>query len=129
MNSVQLVGRLTKDVEVYNGTSTVAKFTVAVDRRYSKDGDRQADFITCVAFGKTAEFVENYFGKGQRIGLNGRIQTGSYEKEDGTKVFTTDVVVENCEFVESKGQSQSQKPISAPSDGFVNIEIEDELPF
>ena len=105
MNSVQLVGRLTRDPDIRykDGGLSVARFSVAVDRRFSKD--HEADFISCVAFGKTAEFIEKYFGKGQRIGLTGRIQTGSYTNRDGTKVYTTDVVAEAVEFVESKASS------------------------
>ena len=141
MNSVQLVGRLTRDPDVRysdNGAS-VARFTLAVDRRFKKDGGGEADFISYVAFGKTAEFLEKWFRKGQRLGLNGRIQTGSYVNQEGTKVYTTDVVVENVEFVESRGTSASdnepqQRPAStsAIGDGFMNIPdgVEDEgLPF
>ena len=105
MNKVILMGRLTRDPDIRytDGGLSVARFSVAVDRRFSKD--HEADFISCVAFGKTAEFIEKYFGKGQRIGLTGRIQTGSYTNRDGTKVYTTDVVAEAVEFVESKASS------------------------
>lgn len=140
MNSVQLVGRLTRDPEVRysDGGSTVVRFTVAVDRRF-KQGE--ADFIPCVAFGKTAEFLEKYFRKGQKIGLTGRIQTGSYTNQEGNKIYTTDVIAENTEFVESKAsaaensgsQSASRPaPSSAVGAGFMNIpdDVEDEgLPF
>lgn len=142
MNSVQLVGRLTRDPEVRytDGGSTVARFTVAVNRRFKPE---EADFIPCVVFGKTAEFLEKYFRKGQRIGLNGRIQTGSYTNQEGSKVYTTDVVVENVEFVESRNASGSGNldnfqqasrpaPASAVGDGFMNIpdDVDDEgLPF
>lgn len=141
MNSAQLVGRLTRDPEVRysDGGTTVARFTLAVDRRFKKDGGDDADFINCVAFGKTAEFLEKWFRKGQRLGLTGRIQTGSYVNQEGTKVYTTEVVVENVEFVESKGASvgdggpqQRPAPTSAISDGFMNIPdgVEDDgLPF
>lgn len=138
MNSVQLVGRLTRDPDVRysDGGSTVARFTLAVDRRFKKEGGDEADFISCVAFGKTAEFVEKWFQKGQRMGLTGRIQTGSYTNKDGQKVYTTDVVVENTEFVESKGASSAaggqSTAGSLDSDGFMNIpdDVEDEgLPF
>ena len=141
MNSAQLVGRLTRDPEVRysDGGSTVARFTLAVDRRFKKDGGDDADFINCVAFGKTAEFLEKWFRKGQRLGLTGRIQTGSYVNQEGTKVHTTEVVVENVEFVESKGASagdggpqQRPAPTSAIGDGFMNIPdgVEDDgLPF
>lgn len=138
MNSVQLVGRFTRDPDVRytDGGSTVARFTLAVDRRYRKDGGEDADFISCVAFGKTAEFLEKYFRKGQRVGLNGRIQTGSYTNQEGIKVYTTDVIAENVEFVESRGTSTGEQqrpaPVSAIGDGFMNIPdgVEDEgLPF
>lgn len=110
MNKVQLVGRLSKDVDSRQaGETTIARFTVACDRRFKKDGQDSADFISCVAFGKTAEFVSKYFKKGNRIGLTGRIQTGSYTKQDGTKVYTTDVMVEDVEFVESKASSQQNQ--------------------
>lgn len=134
MNSVSLVGRLVRDVEVRaTANSSIARFTVAVDRKFKREGDTQtADFISCVAFGKTAEFVEKYFKKGNRIGLNGRIQTGSYSKEDGTKVYTTDVIVENVEFVESKKNGEGTSTSATDSEGFMTIPdtIDDEeLPF
>ena len=90
MNSVKLVGRLTRepDVRYTDGGSTVARFTVAVDRRFKREGEDSADFVSCVAWGKTAEFLEKYFRKGQRIGLIGRIKTGSYTNQEGTKVYT-----------------------------------------
>lgn len=138
MNSVQLVGRFTRDPDVRytDGGLSIARFSLAVDRRYKKDGEQTADFINCVAFGKTAEFIEKYFQKGMRIGTNGRIQTGSYTNKDGNKVYTTDVVVENCEFVESKTSSRDTSGGSDPGeqpygDGFINIPdgIDEELPF
>lgn len=139
MNSVQLVGRFTRDPDVRysdNGTS-IAKFNIAVDRRFKQDSGPTADFISCVAFGKTAEFIEKYFRQGNRIGLNGRIQTGSYTNKDGVKVYTTDVVVENVEFVESNSSRNDTGFNSAKSssltdeDGFMNIPdgIDEELPF
>lgn len=133
MNSVQLVGRFTKDPDIKysNGGATIARFNIAVNRRFKQEGQPEADFISCVAFGKTAEFIEKYFHKGNAIGLQGRIQTGSYDK-DGTKVYTTDVVVENCEFVESKGGNQQAQPSNNSSqEGFMNIpdDIDEELPF
>lgn len=112
MNSVQLVGRLVRDPDVRytDGGSTISKFTVAVDRRFQKQGEeRAADFISCVSFGKTAEFIEKYFGRGQRIGLVGRIQTGNYSDKDGNKVYTTDIIVENAEFVESKNDAKESR--------------------
>lgn len=129
MNSVSLVGRLTRDPEIKatNSGSTYARFSIAVDRRGKDAG---TDFINIVAFGKTSEFIERYFRKGQRIGINGRIQTGSYEGKDGKKVYTFDVIAENVEFVESKSASASATPANA--DGFVNIPdgVEDPgLPF
>lgn len=129
MNKVILVGRLTKDAEVRHSTgenaTAIARFTMAVDRRAKRD---EADFIGCVAFGKTAEFLENYGKKGIKFALVGRIQTGSYEK-DGKRVYTTDVVVEELSFVESKGTA-SESSASAPDMAFVNVpdDMED-LPF
>lgn len=143
MNKVILVGRLTKDPEVrYGGSnnSAVARFTVAVDRRFKREGDDQtADFIGCVAFGKTAEFIEKYGRKGTKYVIEGRIQTGRYTNKDGQTVFTTDVVCENVEFAESKGTAGSDSgfngggfaPSSDAGDGFMNIPdgIDEELPF
>lgn len=145
MNTVQLVGRLTRDPDVKytDGGSTIARFTLACDRRFKREGEDNADFISGVAFGKTAEFIEKYFVKGQRMGLNGRIQTGSYTNQEGTKVYTTDVIAENVEFVESKStadtggqggyrQASRPSPSSAVGDGFMNIPdgVEDDaLPF
>ena len=108
MNSVQLVGRLVRDVDIKYSTgenaNAIGRFTVAVNRRFkNKETDQyDADFINCVAFGSTSEFISKWFHKGEMIGLNGRIQTGSYTNKDGIKVYTTDVVVENVEFVGSK---------------------------
>lgn len=141
MNSVQLVGRFTRDPEVRytDGGLSIARFNLAVDRTYKKDGEQGADFVSCIAFGKSAEFIEKYFRKGQRIGLNGRIQTGSYTNKDGIKIYTTDVVVERVEFVESKtgsgsdnyNQNSSKNVPAVDGDGFMNIPdgIDEELPF
>jgi single-strand DNA-binding protein len=135
MNSVQLVGRLTKDpnVNYANSGTSVASFTVACDRKFKQEGGPSADFISCKAFGKTAEFIEKYFAKGQRIGLNGRIQTGSYQNKDGQTVYTTDVKVENVEFVAPKGSGNPQTNTNATTtnDGFMDIpaDIDEELPF
>ena len=138
MNSVQLTGRLTRDPEVRytDGGLSVARFTLAVNRRFKQEGSPDADFIRCVAFGKTAEFIEKYFSQGRKMDLNGRIQTGSYTNQEGQKVYTTDIVVENVEFGESKGSgtsggTQRQDPAIADSDGFMNIPdgIDEELPF
>ena len=110
MNKVILMGRLTRDPEVrysQNENSTaVARFTLAVDRRFKKDGEQAADFINCIAFGKTGEFIEKWTRQGTKLVVEGRIQTGSYTNKDGNKVYTTDVVVENCEFAESKKASE-----------------------
>lgn len=136
MNSVQLLGRLTRDPDVRytDGGSTVAKFTLAVDRRFKQEGGDSADFINCIAFGKTAEFIERYVFKGTKIALNGRIQTGSYTNKDGVKVYTTDVVVENVEFAESKNSNSNagnNSAAPAPNGDFMSIPdgIDEELPF
>lgn len=138
MNSVQLTGRLTRDPDVRYADSgaTIARFTLAVNRRFKSENGPDADFIGCIAFGKTAEFIEKYFSKGQKMDLNGRIQTGSYTNKDGNKVYTTDVVIENVEFGESKssgnstGLSSENRPPVSP-DGFMNIPdgLDEELPF
>ena len=126
MNKVALIGRLTRDPDVRYSQGgepmAIARFTLAVDRRTK---NRDADFISCVAFGKNGEFVEKYFHKGMKVAVVGRIQTGSYDSKDGHKVYTTDVVCEELDFCESK-QKQN-----ADADGFMNIpdEIEEELPF
>lgn len=105
MNCVQLIGRLTKDPEIYG---KVAKYTLAVDRAYTnEDGDREADYIRCTVFGKAAEFVETYLEKGVKIGVTGHIQTGKYEDEDGNVKYTTDVIVSNHEFCQSKKDEDS----------------------
>ena len=144
MNKVILMGRLTRDPDVRysDQSSAVARFTLAVDRRFKRDGDQQtADFISCVAFGKTGEFIERYCHQGTKLVVEGRIQTGSYTNRDGNKVYTTDVVAENVEFAESKAaaanneggyQAARPEPSSAAGDGFMNIPdgVADEgLPF
>ena len=139
MNKVSLTGRLTRDPDIRYSQGekqmVIARFTLAVNRRFHKDGEQQADFINCVCFGKTAEMVEKYFRQGMKMDLTGRIQTGSYTNKDGVKVYTTDVFVEELEFGESKRASggESARP-AAPSpnqDGFMNIPdgIDEELPF
>lgn len=143
MNKVILMGRLTRDPEVRyaqneNGTS-VARYSLAVDRRFKREGEQDADFINCVAFGRAAEFAEKYFHKGIKVLITGRIQTGSYTNKDGQKVYTTDVVVEEQEFAESKaasegrggGYSGSGSNNSSVGDGFMNIpdDSDEELPF
>ncbi len=144
MNKVILMGRLTRDPEVRysqgDSAMAIARFTLAVDRRFKRDGEASADFISCVAFGKQAEFIEKYLHQGTKVVAEGRIQTGSYTNKDGQKVYTTDVVVEQCEFAESKNSagndsgfaSSRPEPIAAAGDGFMNIPdgVEDEgLPF
>lgn len=103
MNQVILMGRLTKDPD---DRTSVVRYTLAVDRRYKKDGEAAADFIQCKAFGKTGEFAAKYFRKGTKVIITGRIETGSYTDKDGNKVFTTDVIAENQEFCESKKQEE-----------------------
>lgn len=125
MNIVSMVGRLYNDPTVSaSNETTIARFGIAVDRRGK---DKGADFINCVAFNKTAEFIEKYFRKGSKIGLVGHIQTGSYTNKENKKVYTTDVIVDQVEFVESK---KDEEPKSAP-DEFVSVPdgIDDELPF
>ena len=151
MNKVILMGRLTRDPDVRysqgENSSAVARYTLAVDRRFVRrdNPDAQtADFIGCVAFGKAAEFAEKYLRKGTKIAVTGRIQTGSYTNKDGVKVYTTDVVVEDQEFAESKnaanggephssfgGGAQAQAAPADAGDGFMNIPdgIDEELPF
>ena len=142
MNKAILMGRITRDPDVrYVGANNtaVARFTLAVDRRFQRDNSEQtADFISCVAFGKTAEFIEKYGHKGTKFVVEGRIQTGSYTNKDGQKVYTTDVVCENVEFAESKNSQGDAgsfdggfSPSAAANDGFMNIPdgIEEELPF
>ena len=147
MNKVILMGRLTRDPEVRysqgENATAVARYTLAVDRRQSRNnqnGEQTADFIQCVAFGRSGEFAEKYFRKGMKVLVTGRIQTGSYTNKDGQRVYTTDVVVEDQEFAESKNASQNNGggfvPADRPSpsdagDGFMNIPegIDEELPF
>ncbi len=142
MNKVILIGRLTRDPEIRTSVATnttTARLTLAVDRRFKKEGEQQtADFINCIAFGKTAEFIERYLHQGTKIAVVGRIQTGSYTNKDGQKVYTTDVVIEECEFAESKnstGSSPAPSPrpqTATPSDGFMSLPLDVEdtgLPF
>ena len=134
MNSVQLIGRLTRDPEVRytDGGSSIARFSLAVERRFKQENGADADFINIVSFGKTAEFIEKYFHKGMKIALNGRIQTGSYTDKDGKKVYTTDIVAENVEFCESKGTSaNNDAQAHTPNGDFMSIPdgMEEELPF
>ena len=146
MNRVILMGRLTRDAEIRysqgESSTAIARFSLAVDRRFRKAGDEQtADFINCVAFGRTAEFMERFGRKGTKFVAEGRIQTGSYTNKDGQRVYTTDVVVESVEFAESKSAASGSdggftpadrpSPSQAAGDGFMNIPdgIDEELPF
>ncbi len=142
MNIVALTGRLVRDPEIRytNSGLSVARFNIAVDRDFKKEGGPDADFPSIIAFGKTAEFIENYFTKGKKIEISGRIQTGSYEKEDGTRVYTTDVVADRVGFGESmkysgshvsSGKSSAKQDAKPDADGFMQIPdgIDEELPF
>ena len=141
MNKVILMGRLTKDPEVRysqgNQQMAIANYTLAVDRRFKREGEPSADFIRCVSFGKTAEFAEKYFRKGTKIAIIGKIQTGSYTNREGNKVYTTDVIVEEQEFAESKNANSQNQTAPAPdpmadAEGFMSIPEgfeDEELPF
>lgn len=131
MNHVILIGRLTKDPEVRvtqgNEPLTVARYTLAVDRRGK---DKGTDFLNCVAFGARADFAEKYLHKGMKIAVEGSIQTGSYTNKNGDKVYTTDIIVNSHEFVESKGDDKRETPAAKENDDFMNIpEGIEELPF
>lgn len=138
------MGRLTKNPEVRysqgDKPTAVANYTLAVERKFKKDGEPTADFIPCVAFGKLAEFAEKYFRQGLRVSISGRIQTSNYTNKDGVKVYTTQVVIEEQEFAESRAEQKQNQNIQAgpspygpapDSDGFMNIPdgIDDEVPF
>lgn len=151
MNKVHLMGRLTRDPEVRytqgENQMCISRYSLAVPRIFKRDGEPDADFISCVAFGKAGEFAERYLRKGMKIALTGRIQTGSYTNRDGAKVYTTDVVVEEQEFAESKNSNSNDNNGNSSSnnnnrnsgngnafadgDGFMNIPdgIDEELPF
>lgn len=144
MNNVSLVGRLVRDPEVRYGQNesvSVAKFSLAVERRFKRDGDPTVDFINCTVFGKSAEFTEKYFRKGMRVAITGRIQTGSYKNKDGLTVFTTEIIVESQEIAQSKSESNEsstasnaeagKSPYGSSGDDFMSIPecTEDELPF
>ena len=138
MNKVILIGRLTRDGETRysqgDNPMAITRYTLAVDRKGKKDGDEQtADFINCVAFGRAGEFAEKYFRKGMKVAISGRIQTGSYTNKDGVKVYTTEVVIEEQEFAESKQNGENSSPAQRNynGDGFMNIPdgIDEELPF
>lgn len=136
MNKVILMGRLTRDPEVRysagDNSTAVARYTLAVNRRFKRDNEPTADFVPCVAFGKAAEFAEKWFRQGMQVTISGRIQTGSYTNREGRKVYTTEVVLEEQEFAESKRDGNA--PVTQPADagdGFMNIPdgIEDNIPF
>ena len=142
MNKVILMGRLTRDPEVRyaqgDSTTAIAKFSLAVDRRFKREGEPDADFFNCIAFKGTAEFLERYARKGTKFVVEGHLQTGSYTNKDGIKVYTTDVVVENIEFAESKASSDNsngyvpqERPLPSSGDGFMNLPdgLDEELPF
>ena len=141
MNKVILMGRLVRDSDVkyteMNNSqerTCVARYTLAVNRRTGKDGQQSADFINCVAFGKAGEFAEKFLKKGVKVLITGRIQTGSYNNKDGKRVYTTDVVVEEQEFAESKrteGGQQQEPPAGSAGGGFMNIPdgVDEEMPF
>ena len=134
MNSVALVGRLTKNpiVTYTQGGSSITKFTIAVDRQFKKEGQPTADFINVVVFGQRGEFVEKWFHQGDPISITGRIQTGSYTRQDGTKVYTTDVIADSAEFVPGKPKQNQSEPDQEPvNEGFMKIDADTEagLPF
>ena len=140
MNKAILTGRLTRDCEVrYSNedvTKAVARFTLAVDRRFKREGEPSADFINCVAFGKSAEFCEKYFRQGMKVEVCGRIQTGSYTNREGQKVYTTDIIVEEQGFCESKKEGTTNESRPEPQgqdmgDGWATIPdgLEEQLPF
>ena len=139
MNKVILIGRLVSDPEVKYTTgekqTAIARYRIAVNRKFKRDGEPEADFISCVAFGKSGEFAEKYLTKGMKIAVTGRIQTGSYENKEGQKVYTTDIIVEEHEFCESKNANSSETTSQPNSDEVAAVfdEIEnindDDLPF
>lgn len=134
------MGRLTRDPDIRYSqgekATTVARFSLAVDRKFKQDGQPTADFINCLAFGKRAEFIEKYCRKGTKLVVEGSWQTGSYTNKDGNKVYTNECLVESCEFAESKVASENNQSVDRPEpapngDGFMNIPvgIDEELPF
>lgn len=142
MNKVILMGRLARDPDIRysqgENATAIARFSLAVDRRFKQEGQPNADFINCLAFGKRAEFLEKYCHKGTKLVVEGSWQTGSYTNKDGNKVYTNDCIVESCEFAESKnasgnngGGNAGQVPNYSSGDGFMNIPdgIDEELPF
>lgn len=135
MNKVILMGRLTRDPDIRyanneNGQTCIARYTVAVDRKYSKDGEQGADFPSVVSFGKAGEFVEKYLKQGTKVLITGRLQTGSYTNKDGVKVYTTDVITEEIEFAESKKASEDKpQEVNEAGGEFMNIDEKVDLPF
>lgn len=137
MNKVILIGRLTRDPDVRytqgEEPTAVARYTLAVDRKYKRDGETTADFINCVAFGKNGEFAEKYLHQGVKIAVCGRIQTGSYVNREGRKIYTTDIVVEEYDFCEKKANSDTYQSTqqNTDSNGFMSIPdgADEELPF
>lgn len=133
MNKVFLMGRLTRDPEIKGeGDKKVARYSLAVDRKYKRDGEESTDFLNCVCFGKSAEFAEKYLKKGTKIVVIGRIQTGSYTNKDGQKIYTTDIIVEEQEFAESKNASSESAQATKSSDNdFMDIpkSLVDDMPF
>ncbi len=138
MNKVVLMGRLVRDPEVKytqgEKTTVIARYTLAVARRFKRQGEADADFINCVAFSKAGEFAEKYFRQGMKVCVSGRIQTGSYTNKDGVKVYTTDIVIEEQDFAESKsasGSAPQQEERPSYNDGFVTVPdgLVEELPF
>lgn len=148
MNKVVLLGRLTRDPEIRTAAgesgTTIARFTLAVNRRFRRDGEPNADFISCVAFGRTAEFIEKYITKGRQICVSGRIQTGSYTNKDNQRIYTTDVVVEEVDFADSRrddaatdapaadpaGAMPAPQTAAAPNDtGLDGFVADEDIPF
>ncbi len=133
MNNVSLVGRLTRDPDVRYATgenaTCIARYTLAVDRAFKREGDQTADFISCVVFGKGGEFAEKYLKKGMKIGVTGRLQTGHYTHKDGYEVYTTDVIVERQEFVESKASAEAHNNTKASLEEEINNFSNEDLPF
>ena len=136
MNKVILMGRLTRDPDIrYTQSNSaqeqtcIARYSLAVNRRFNRDGEQKADFISCVAFGRQAEFAEKYLKKGLKILVSGRIQTGSYVNQEGNKVYATNVIVEEHYFAEGKKLSGSEKKEDTDPDGFMHLPDGEELPF
>ena len=133
MNNCTFIGNITKDIELryaQEGKMAIARFNVALNRDFKKNGESSADFINCIAFGKTAEFIDKYFSRGKKIGMIAHVQTGNYKNKEGNTVYTTDFVVDKVEFVESKSANTEVRRTD-DNDGFMNIPdgFEEELPF